>query len=71
MILSDAKKLPWGTYGLSEDGDIRKPGPGPLRWITLGACTTDHLGAILQTQYHITNGYRFAILLILKARGVA
>ena len=71
MTLEEAKTLEWGTYGLHPSGDIWKTGPGPLRWVELGDCDSDHLRNILTTQFHITDGYRTAIKLILESRETA
>ena len=60
MTLEEAKKLKWGTYG--------KSGKEPLRWTTLGRCTSEHLKAILETQFQITDQYRQAIKMILERR---
>jgi len=60
-------RIRWGTYGPREDGDIHKLGPGPLKWVTLGDCTTDHLNNILLTQ-NIPEMCLRAINLILKYR---
>jgi hypothetical protein len=59
---NDPHTLPWGTFG--------KEGKGPLRWVKLGDCSTEHLRAILRTQPQITEIYRTGIKQILKDRGV-
>lgn len=53
----------WGTYGLG--------GLGPLRWVKLIDCTTDHLQSILRTQLHVWHNpaYFKPICAILKSRG--
>ena len=56
------KSLRWGTYG--------KKGQDPLKWVTLGTCSTEHLDAILRTQFHITDEYKLAIRNILEDRGL-
>lgn len=50
----------WGTYGAD--------GKGPLRWVRLVDCNTEHLQNILKTQPRIPNHYIMAIRDILKAR---
>lgn len=54
------EKAVWGTYG--------KSGRDPLKWVRIGDCSTEHLGAILRTQDHIEDGVRWVILKILKMR---
>jgi len=58
--LARMKRLPWGTYGKNHEH--------PLKWITLGEASTEHLEAILRTQFHITKEYRVAIQSILQER---
>ncbi len=53
-------QLMWGTYG--------KSGKQPLKVVQLGACSTEHLYAILKTQWQISNEYRAAIWDILNIR---
>lgn len=63
-ILDDlAKKLVWGTYGINGDQ--------PLQWKPLETLKTDHLEAILITQYHLGEQYREVVLHIIKARYLA
>jgi hypothetical protein len=51
----------WGTYG--------KPFRHPVRWVRLIDCSTDHLEAILQTEYQIRGGdYETIIRSILQDR---
>jgi hypothetical protein len=59
ITLEDAKKLAWGTHGITSKDS--------LKWIGLGDANTDHLEAIFMTQ-HLNKMYRKAILLILKER---
>jgi hypothetical protein len=54
--------LRWGTYG--------KDGKGPLKFVLLVNCETDHLQAILRTErWHLDKNYDDAICAILWKRG--
>lgn len=50
----------WGTYG--------KMGNDPLKYVRLMDCSTEHLEAILRTQYQITPLYRECIESIIEDR---
>lgn len=50
----------WGTFGFD--------GKGPLRWVKLVDCDTEHLQNILKTQPQIPSHYLMAIKDILKER---
>lgn len=58
-----AKKFVWGTYGPNGDQ--------PLTWKPLESLKTDHLEAILITQYHLTEQQREVVLHVLKSRYTA
>lgn len=55
-------KAVWGTHG--------KSGKDPLKWVRLTDCSTEHLLAIKNTQPQITDGIRYIIDEILRARDV-
>jgi hypothetical protein len=63
MKIAEAESLPWGTYG--------KGGKDPLRWVTLGECSIEHLCNILITQHQITPEYREACRMIVNERLVS
>jgi len=61
--LEEAKNAAcWGTMG--------KDGQGPLRFVKLVDCETDHLQAIIKTEIHISWDYLLIIKSILKDRGI-
>lgn len=59
--LEEAKeKMLWGTYG--------KPRKKRVRWVTLKSCSTEHLQAILSTQYQIDDIFKTIINSLLEDR---
>jgi len=61
--------LKWGTYGVPEDGDTSKVGTGPLRWVFLSDCDTEHLQNILLNRRSFPDHYDWSIRMILDDRG--
>lgn len=54
------KKMLWGTYG--------KPRKKRVKWVKLIDCTTEHLQAILKTQYQLDSTFKTIIQSILQDR---
>lgn len=59
--LEEAKeKMLWGTYG--------KPKKKRVKWVKLKSCSTEHLQAIVKTQYQIDQVFKTIVQSILQDR---